>query len=73
IPKFIFLSDHFVECGNWGPMPAYCRELISRGKAANDPGVARQKVSALYAADDSRRVVVSELLHLLDIAATSAL
>ena len=25
IPKFVFLSDAFVECGNWGPMPLACR------------------------------------------------
>jgi hypothetical protein len=72
IPKFIFLSDRFVECGNWGPMPAACRELIARGKAAGDGGGARQKVAALYAADDLRRDVVRELLDLVDIASTTA-
>jgi len=70
IPKFIFLSDAFVECGNWGPMPAACRELISRGKACGNVAAARKKVSAFYEADGNRRMVVSELLELIDIAVT---
>lgn len=70
IPKFIFLSDQFVECGNWGPMPEACRELIARGKACGDVGAARQRVSALYQADADKCVVVAELLRLVDIAAS---
>ena len=70
IPKFIFLSDRFVECGSWGPMPEACRELISRGKACGDVGAARRKVAALYEADSQRREVVRELTRLLDIAVT---
>jgi hypothetical protein len=72
IPKFGFLSDAFIECGNWGPMPASCRLFIARGKAAADGGTARQKVSALYAADDLKREVVGELLELIDIASSTA-
>lgn len=71
IPKFIFLNDQFVECGNWGPMPEACRELIARGKACGDVTAARQKVSALYAADPDLRVVVAELLRLLDVASST--
>ncbi len=70
IPKFIFLSEAWVECGNWGPMPAICRELIARGKACGDIPAARKKVAALYEADSNRRMVVSELLALLDIASS---
>jgi thiol-disulfide isomerase/thioredoxin len=65
IPKFIFLSDHFVECGNWGPMPENCKELIARGKACGDVSAARKKVSAHYERDTARREVVTELLHLV--------
>jgi hypothetical protein len=68
IPKFIFLSDCFVECGNWGPMPGACRELIARGKACGDVAAARKKVHACYEADGNRRQVVAELVHLVDIA-----
>ena len=68
IPKFIFLSEAFVECGNWGPMPALCRELIARGKACDNVAAARHKVHGLYEADGNRRMVVAELLHHLDIA-----
>jgi hypothetical protein len=68
IPKFIFLSDRFVECGSWGPMPEGCRELIARGKACGDVAAARRKVSASYEHDTARREVVAELLHLVDIA-----
>ncbi len=70
IPKFIFLSDRFVECGSWGPMPEACRELISRGKACGDVAAARKKVSAHYEADGNRREVLRELLGLLDVAAS---
>lgn len=72
IPKFIFLSDRFVECGNWGPMPEFCRTLISRGKASNNATVAREKVSAAYALDEFKRDVVCELLRLIDIALATA-
>ncbi len=68
IPKFIFLSDQYVECGNWGPMPKDCRKLIARGKACGDVGAARQKVAAMYEADSDRRVVVTELLELIQTA-----
>jgi len=70
IPKFVFLSDAFVECGNWGPMPGPCRELIARGKACGNVAAARKRVSAFYEADGNRRMVVSELLQLIDIAVT---
>jgi hypothetical protein len=73
IPKFIFLNDVFVECGNWGPMPEACRELIARGKACGDPTTARQRVSALYQEDPELRVVISELVRLVDIASTAGM
>lgn len=72
IPKYIFLSDKFVECGNWGPMPEPCRELIARGKACGDLGAARKKVSTLYQMDSNRRMVIGELLRLIDIASSVA-
>lgn len=68
IPKFIFLSERFVECGHWGPMPERCKELIARGKACGDVAAARKKVSALYELDTARREVVAELLRLVEIA-----
>jgi len=49
-------------------MPAPLRDLISRGKACGDVAAARKKVSAFYEADANRRMVVEELLHLIDIA-----
>ncbi len=70
IPKFVFVSDAWIECGNWGPMPELCKELIARGKACGDVAAARKKVSALYEADTNRRMVVSELLKLIDIASS---
>ena len=72
IPKFVFLSDNFVECGNWGPMPDACREIIARGKACGDVASARRKVGGLYDADHNRRIVVAELIHLIDIASSIA-
>ena len=70
IPKFVFLNDNFVECGNWGPMPEECRKLISRGKAYGDVASARKKVAAFYEVDDRCDIVVNELIHLIDIAST---
>lgn len=72
IPKFIFLSDIFVECGSWGPMPALCRELIARGKACGDVAAARKKVAALYEADSNQRMVIAELVQLVDVASSIA-
>ncbi len=72
IPKFVFLSADFVECGSWGPMPAQHRELISRGKAAGNVGAARKKVSALYEMEPNRETVVRELIDLIAIASCTA-
>jgi len=72
IPKFVFLNEAFVECGNWGPMPDACREVIARGKACGNIPAARRKVSAMYDADPNLRAVVTELLHLIDIAACNS-
>lgn len=68
IPKFVFLSEQFVECGNWGPMPAADRALIARGKACGDVGAARQKVGQSYQTDAGRRIVVEELVELVNTA-----
>jgi len=68
IPKFVFLSDQFVECGNWGPMPSADRALIARGKACGDVGAARKKVAQSYEMDAGRRIVVEELVELVNTA-----
>ena len=70
IPKFIFLSEAWAECGNWGPMPEGCKELIARGKACGDVAAARKKVAALVEVDANRRRVVLELIRLIDIASS---
>ncbi|HPO16643.1 MAG TPA: thioredoxin family protein [Candidatus Hydrogenedentes bacterium] len=70
IPKFIFLNETFTECGNWGPMPRLCGDIIARGKACGDIGAARKKVSGIYEADHNKRLVLDELLHLIDIASS---
>lgn len=71
IPKFIFLSDSFVEYANWGPMPESCKHLIARGKAVGDVGAARREVSARYDADPQLREVFAELLTLLRLGGTA--
>ena len=68
IPKFIFLSYKFVECGNWGPMSYDCREIIARGKACGDLMAARKRVSAMYEADQGCKTVIKEMVNLIDIA-----
>lgn len=72
VPKFVFLSEDFVECGNWGPMPESCRQIIARGKACGDVSTARKKVAALYDADPEKRDVVRELIALAETAAAIA-
>lgn len=72
IPKFIFLSDKFVECGSWGPMQDDCRALIARGKACGDMKTARVKVFERYKADPERKEVLAELRNLFEVASCSA-
>jgi hypothetical protein len=71
IPRFVFLSETFVECGNWGPMPEEHRRWIARGKACNDLAAARQKVNQLYEADPQRHQAFRELADLAALAATT--
>ena len=68
VPKFIFLSENWVECGCWGPMPSTCLALMARGKACNNIAAARQKISALYATDATKRETVRELLQCIETA-----
>ena len=72
IPRFVFLSERYVECGVWGPMSADCRLLIARGKACGDVAAARKLVALRYAADPGKREVVRELLALVETAAAIA-
>ena len=72
IPKFVFLSSQWVECGNWGPMPAADRVLIARGKACGDVGAARKKTGLSYQMDPGRRIVVEELVALIHIAVSAS-
>jgi len=73
LPKFVFLNDAFVECGNWGPMPESCRRLIARGKALGDIPAARKLVSERYAADPECKEAVAELIGLFRLAAARTL
>jgi thiol-disulfide isomerase/thioredoxin len=70
IPKFVFLSERFVETGNWGPMPLAEKRIVARGKAAGDIPSARALVAARYAADPRKLDVLRELLDLIDVAST---
>ena len=68
IPKFVFLNDNFVECGNWGPMPTECRRLVSRGKAANDVAAGRARVKTMYEGDPNCEAAFRELTELVETA-----
>ncbi|MCB2155671.1 thioredoxin family protein [bacterium] len=68
IPKFVFLSDQFIECGNWGPMPHECRRIIARGKATGEGGKARERVSGMYESDPNCEIVVRELMEIIETA-----
>ncbi len=69
VPKFIFLNKGFVECGNWGPMPEACRELVARGKACGDVAAGRAKMAELYDDETILKMDIDELVHQIDIAA----
>jgi len=68
IPKFVFLNDQFVECGNWGPMPSDCRRILARGKGANDVKAARDRVRKMYEADPNFEAATRELIELIETA-----
>ncbi len=72
LPKFVFLNDAFVECGNWGPMPQAFREFISRGKACGDVAAARKIIADAYRTDADRDHVMAELLYLFGTAGATA-
>lgn len=72
IPKFIFLSEGWVECGNWGPMPERLKRTIAQGKACGDVKTARAHVAEAYASDPGCAEVVHELCGLIDIAASTS-
>lgn len=72
IPKFVFLSPDWVECGNWGPMANDLRKIISRGKGCGDLGAAREKTNKLYEADADYSQVVDELVELIETASCDA-
>jgi thiol-disulfide isomerase/thioredoxin len=73
VPKFVFYNHDFVECGNWGPMPAAERVLIARGKAAGNVGAARKRVATMCDADPHCEAATRELLALIDVASTAAI
>jgi thiol-disulfide isomerase/thioredoxin len=73
VPKFVFFNEDFVECGNWGPLPAAMRLLLARGKAAGDVATARKQIATLSDADGKSQQATRELLELIDIASTVAL
>ena len=72
IPKFIFLSDAFVECGNWGPMPQRYKDLIARGKACGDVAAARAIIAQAYGCDDDRAHTINELIWFIGVAGATS-
>ena len=72
IPKFVFLSSDFVECGNWGPMQADCRLLVARGKAMGDTSAGRAKVREIYKADPVGVTAFEELSALAELAGATS-
>jgi len=53
-------------------MPENCRQIIAKGKASGNISLAREKVGLLSQADNDRRLVIDELLSLIDIATSPA-
>lgn len=52
-------------------MPAGDRITIARGKAYGDVGAARKLVAQSYQADSDRKIVIQELMDLIEIAVCS--
>ncbi len=73
IPKFIFLNETFVECGNWGPMQADCRLWVAKGKAIGDVSAGRAKVREIYQTDPACRVAFEELCALVELAGATSI
>jgi len=71
IPKFVFLSEDWTECGHWGPMPERLKAIIAQGKACGDVKTAREHVAKAYEADPGCSEVVHELCALIDIASST--
>ena len=71
IPIFVFMSDKFVEVGNWGPRPYECKRLMARGKASGQMDVARAGIHKFYEGD-KHRSTVKEIRDLIAIAAAEA-
>jgi len=72
IPKFIFLSEDWVETGNWGALPYACKELIARGKACGDIGSARKLVGEIYESEPGRMTTIQELCEQIDVAVSTS-
>jgi hypothetical protein len=70
IPIVIFMSEQFVEIGNWGPRPYECKRLIARGKASGKMDAAREKIHEFYTAD-KHQTTLKEFRDLIDIAAAT--
>lgn len=72
IPKFVFLSSDFVECGNWGPMPYEARQFIARGKAMGNVSAGRDKVREFYKSDEKSETAFKELCDLVELASATS-
>ena len=72
IPKFVFLTDKWVEVGNWGPRPETLKMLMARAKAAGGASAAYPKIKEFYEADQ-HQTVIRELRDLIAIAVTESI
>lgn len=69
IPKMVFFNHDFVECGEWGPMPRIERQMIARGRAADNIEKAREHVFAAYFDDPTRKTATGEIIEEIAVAA----
>lgn len=67
IPKFVFLTDTFVEIGNWGPRPEACKQAMARAKALGNTKLAYDFIGSYYE-KDKHQTTIKELCALAEIA-----
>lgn len=67
IPKFVFLTETFVEIGNWGPRPEACKHAMARAKALGKTKLAYDFIGAYYE-KDKHQSTIQELCALAEIA-----
>ena len=72
IPKFVVLTEAFVEIGNWGPRPEACKQAMARAKALGNTKLAYDFIGSYYE-KDKHQSTIKELSALIEIAVAESM